>query len=102
VRARISTHGGKLYVEIPMVVRLPIQLEALEFSVDTLIQKMRLNRSEKQVLAGILADKQDKEIAADVHLSLSTTKWYVSRLLKKFSVHRRSELVTVCNGHAGR
>ncbi len=51
----------------------------------------RLTPGERQVLNSILEGKMNKEIATEVYLSDKTVKNYVSNILEKLTLRRRSE-----------
>lgn len=52
-----------------------------------------LNRHEREILRLIAAGHSNKEIAAELSLSLNTIKMYTSQLYRKLGVHRRTEAV---------
>ena len=51
-----------------------------------------LSHRQRQVLELILADCQNKQIAAAMHITERGVKHHVTLLLKKFGVKRRAEL----------
>ena len=53
----------------------------------------RLNRREKEVFQALRKNLTNKEIAANLHISVSTVKFHVSNILSKFGVQRRSDLL---------
>lgn len=55
-----------------------------------------LTPREQQVLEALLKNFSNKEIANELHLSERTVKFHVSRLLQKFGVHRRADLIVLC------
>jgi DNA-binding NarL/FixJ family response regulator len=52
-----------------------------------------LSARERQVLDALLDNRSNKEIGEDLHISERTVKFHVSRLLEKFSVRRRTDLI---------
>jgi DNA-binding NarL/FixJ family response regulator len=52
----------------------------------------RLTAREREVLALVVDGYQNKEIAARLHVSLSTARFHVSKLLRKHGVQGRREL----------
>lgn len=52
-----------------------------------------LSRREQDVLAAVLQNLSNKEIAARLNISERTAKFHVSNLLAKFSVQRRADLI---------
>lgn len=61
------------------------------------ISPVRLSRREQEVLAGIVRNLANKEIAAQLHLSERTVKFHVSALLAKFRVRDRVSLMLEAN-----
>jgi DNA-binding NarL/FixJ family response regulator len=55
-----------------------------------------LTAREQQVLAALLENLSNKEIAAKLHISERTAKFHVSNLLTKFEVQNRQELILHC------
>lgn len=53
----------------------------------------RLSKREREVLALLLENLSNKEIAADLHISSRTAKFHVSNLLAKHGVRRRADLI---------
>ena len=54
-----------------------------------------LSLREQQVLDTVLQNLSNKEIASKLHMSERTVKFHVSRLLEKFQVHRRADLIVL-------
>lgn len=54
-----------------------------------------LTSREQQVLEAVLENLSNKEIANKLHISERTVKFHVSRLLEKFGVHRRADLIVL-------
>jgi DNA-binding NarL/FixJ family response regulator len=52
-----------------------------------------LSRREREVLKPLLRNRINKEIANTLNISERTVKFHVSRLLSKFGVRRRSDLI---------
>lgn len=55
-----------------------------------------LSQRERQVLDAVLENLANKEIADKLHITERTVKFHVSRLLEKFGVRRRSDLILHC------
>jgi DNA-binding NarL/FixJ family response regulator len=55
-----------------------------------------LSRREQEVLAGLLENLANKEVADRLHISERTVKFHVSNLLAKFGVRRRADLILLC------
>jgi DNA-binding NarL/FixJ family response regulator len=55
-----------------------------------------LSRREQEVLAGLLENLANKEVAERLHISERTVKFHVSNLLAKFGVRRRADLILLC------
>lgn len=52
-----------------------------------------LSPRERQVLDAVLENRSNKEIGDALHISERTVKFHVSRLLEKFGVRRRTDLI---------
>jgi DNA-binding NarL/FixJ family response regulator len=52
-----------------------------------------LSPRERQVLHSLLENLSNKEIGEELHISERTVKFHVSRLLEKFGVRRRTDLI---------
>jgi len=52
----------------------------------------KLTAQERKIVDGILGDKTNKEIAADLFISLSTVKTHINNLYKKLNVSSREEI----------
>jgi DNA-binding CsgD family transcriptional regulator len=50
---------------------------------------------EATILRLIAAGRSNQEIATELYLSPHTIKFHVTRLLRRFEVHRRSELARI-------
>ena len=48
---------------------------------------------EQQVLQAVLENLGNKEIAAKLHMAERTAKFYVSKLLARYGVRRRADLI---------
>ena len=55
-----------------------------------------LSRREREVLDSLLENVSNKEIAAKLNISERTVKFHVSKLLNKFGVRRRADLILLC------
>ena len=55
-----------------------------------------LSRREQEVLAALLENLANKEIANRFNISERTVKFHVSNLLSKFGVRRRADLILLC------
>lgn len=55
-----------------------------------------LSRREQEVLASLLENLANKEVADRLHISERTVKFHVSNLLAKFGVRRRADLILLC------
>lgn len=62
----------------------------------------QLNRQEREILALIAAGKTNREIAESLFLSENTVKNYVSRILDKLGLSRRSEAAAFLARHERR
>ena len=58
-------------------------------------QSRRVTERERVILKMLAHGKVNREIAAELSLSPHTIKFYVSRMMRDFDVHRRAELVRV-------
>ena len=63
-----------------------------------LLSTSPLTRAENAVLQGLLKGLSEKQIAADVGQSPSTTHEYVARLFRKYAVHNRAALMALWLG----
>jgi DNA-binding CsgD family transcriptional regulator len=54
---------------------------------------LKLTARQLEVLDRVIAGSSNKEIAADLRISLQTTKWHVSRLMIKYRANCRAALV---------
>ena len=57
----------------------------------------RLSKREREVLALLLDNLANKEIAAELHISSRTAKFHVSNLLAKHGVRRRAHLIVLAH-----
>jgi DNA-binding NarL/FixJ family response regulator len=55
-----------------------------------------LSPREEEVLAALLEDLANKEVADRLHISERTVKFHVSNLFTKFGVRRRADLILLC------
>jgi DNA-binding NarL/FixJ family response regulator len=55
-----------------------------------------LSHREEEVLAALLEDLANKEVADRLHISERTVKFHVSNLFAKFGVRRRADLILLC------
>jgi DNA-binding NarL/FixJ family response regulator len=55
-----------------------------------------LSRREEEVLAALLEDLANKQVADRLHISERTVKFHVSNLFTKFGVRRRADLILLC------
>jgi DNA-binding NarL/FixJ family response regulator len=55
-----------------------------------------LSRREEEVLAALLEDLANKEVADRLRISERTVKFHVSNLFAKFGVRRRADLILLC------
>jgi DNA-binding NarL/FixJ family response regulator len=65
-------------------------------------QLLQLSGQEQRILTLITAGKTNKEIAAEISLSPKTVKNYVSSILSKLSVRRRSEAAALAARQSAR
>lgn len=93
--ASLRWEDGKLILEAPMVLRVPVDFETL--TPKLILASVKLTRREQQVLEGVAKGRANKEIGEQVHLSERTVKFHVSNLLKKFKVPTRYELRAIMN-----
>jgi DNA-binding NarL/FixJ family response regulator len=56
----------------------------------------QLSRREREVLDSLLENVSNKEIASKLNISERTVKFHVSKLLSKFGVRRRADLILLC------
>lgn len=56
----------------------------------------QLSRREREVLDSLLENVSNKEIATKLNISERTVKFHVSKLLNKFGVRRRADLILLC------
>jgi DNA-binding NarL/FixJ family response regulator len=56
----------------------------------------QLSRREREVLDCLLENVSNKEIATKLNISERTVKFHVSKLLSKFGVRRRADLILLC------
>ena len=96
---RVTWERGRLVIEVPTVIRVPIDFEAISSWV---LNKLKLTPRERQTLDGILRGLQNKEIAAQLNITERTVKYFVSELLAKFGVAGRAELVSSLGGACSR
>ena len=64
-------------------------------------KQSQLNENETRILKLIAEGKTNKEIAAEIHLSDKTVKNYVSSILSKLNMRRRSEAAVFARGGVG-
>lgn len=55
-----------------------------------------LSRREREIFDCLLKNKANKQIADQLHISVSTVKFHVSNILSKFGVQRRTDLILRC------
>jgi DNA-binding NarL/FixJ family response regulator len=56
----------------------------------------QLSRREREVLDSLLENVSNKEIANKLNISERTVKFHVSKLLSKYGVRRRADLILLC------
>jgi len=56
----------------------------------------QLSRREREVLDCLLENVSNKEIANKLNISERTVKFHVSKLLSKYGVRRRADLILLC------
>jgi DNA-binding NarL/FixJ family response regulator len=54
---------------------------------------LKVSRREEEILAGLLENLSNKEIANQLNISERTVKFHVSNLLAKYGVQRRADLI---------
>lgn len=91
----VAWDGARCVIEIPTVLRIPVvvDVETATQRAARKLQGIRLTNREQQVLDGLLKQLADKEIASKLNVGIRTVKFYVSRLLEKFNVRSRWQLV---------
>jgi DNA-binding NarL/FixJ family response regulator len=62
-------------------------------------RQYHLSSSEEKVLACLLLNLRDKEIAAAIGLRTSTVKTHIHHLFRKFATHSRQDLLGELLGH---
>ncbi len=62
------------------------------------LSRERLTGQQRRVLDLVLRDFGNKQIAAELNVTVRTAKFHVSRLLEKFHVADRQELATLARG----
>lgn len=67
---------------------------------DSLLRAVKLTKREHEVVALIASGRSNKEIAAQMHISLHTVKSHVHNILEKLALHTRLELASFV--HEGR
>jgi DNA-binding CsgD family transcriptional regulator len=93
--AKIVWHDGRMVLELEALIRLPVCLEVVQSSIEEKLKTVHLTLREQQVLKGVAALKRNKEIAAELHISERTVKFFVGALFKKFGVSGRQELAVM-------
>jgi DNA-binding NarL/FixJ family response regulator len=86
---RMTVKGRQLVISIPF--RLRAQAEPAGDKPGALADPF-LTPRHRQILDGILAGSQNKEIAAKMGISVRTVKVHVTAVLKLFGVHSRYEI----------
>jgi len=90
-RATLSHFVENVLEAGPPKVRLPaVQAAARP---DVAAGRVRLSRREQEVMAALLENLSNKEIAAKFNLTERTIKFHVSNVLAKFGVRRRADLI---------
>jgi DNA-binding NarL/FixJ family response regulator len=82
-----------MVIEIEALIRIPVTV--VQESVEDNMRRMRLTQREAQIFQEVVKRKANKEIAADLNISGSTVKHYVSRLFSKLQVRNRWELAAL-------
>jgi DNA-binding NarL/FixJ family response regulator len=112
---RLGVKGLLRYVEVPK--KLPVALRTvaaggywvprtqLSRFVDRILRRAQgrpvpagpgaLSRREREVLAALLDNLSNKEIASRLNISERTVKFHVSNVLSKFGVQRRADLIVL-------
>jgi len=99
----IRPSGEVLYVraarlagaERVVVVTASVERLRKSDAIQILCGRRALNRRQAEVALLIRDGKKNQEIADELHVGLSTVKWYVGSLYTAFSVKNRVELVAV-------
>ncbi len=58
--------------------------------------RVALSRREREVVNALLENLSNKEIGSRLNISERTVKFHVSKLLEKFGVRRRADLIVLC------
>jgi len=58
--------------------------------------KVYFSRHERAVLTLLCESKSNKQVAADLKLSVYTVRWHISQLLRKLRLYDRTELIIWC------
>ncbi len=96
-RALTQVAAGGIWVSRPVLSRFVDSIlsttQGRRLRVDS---PNELSRREQEVLAGLLENLANKEVADRLHISERTVKFHVSNLLAKFGVRRRADLILLC------
>jgi DNA-binding CsgD family transcriptional regulator len=60
---------------------------------DWILRNLKLNRREHEIIRLLLADRNNKEIAQDLDLSINTVKGYLKLLMRKLGVGSRTGII---------
>ena len=101
-RALTQVAAGGIWVSRPVLSRFVDSIlsttQGRRLRVDS---PNELSRREQEVLAGLLENLANKEVADRLHISERTVKFHVSNLLAKFGVRRRADLILLCYQRRG-
>jgi DNA-binding NarL/FixJ family response regulator len=101
-RALTQVAAGGIWVSRPVLSRFVDSIlsttQGRRLRVDS---PNELSRREQEVLAGLLENLANKEVAERLHISERTVKFHVSNLLAKFGVRRRADLILLCYQRRG-
>jgi DNA-binding NarL/FixJ family response regulator len=92
-RALEAVAAGGLWVPRALLSAFVDSITRSGFKVKGSARSARLSPRETQVLDGLLENRSNKEIAANLKISERTVKFHVSNVLEKFGVGRRADLV---------
>ncbi len=106
IPAQSMAHGAAAYVsksETPELLLDTVESVAHGRMVFPFLDVRRVNQSpltgltrrELEVLSALAAGQTNKEIAADLGLSLNTIKFHVKNLFQKLGVHNRSQAIAM-------
>jgi DNA-binding CsgD family transcriptional regulator len=91
VRVTTSRRREKNEIVLRFTIRIPCADLENEFDVK-LLKTLPITARQREVLAGVYGDLQNKTIADRLNITTRTVKFHIARLLRRYHVQTRQQL----------